>query len=175
MGSVTSASKGRWDAPVMSWPPAMCSPQPFGGVRLPLTVSVLPLPDSVSFPSYIQLPKVPTHRKRDNILEAINIQGIYICFLCLYICNPSLSTHFFPSSAMSSGRHEPWRDAGVSCPFPSPRLSSPGTIFVGEGPIPKYAEGHGKYPSESCLSSPHSSVFPGQLCPCLKSERHCEG
>lgn len=38
--------------PALQWCPAASA------------VSVLPLPDTVSFPSYIQLPKVLTHRKK---------------------------------------------------------------------------------------------------------------
>lgn len=92
MGSVTRVSKGRWDALGMGWP------QPFSGLQPPLTVSVLPPSDTVSFPSYIQLPKVSAHRKKDNILEATNIQGIYISasYACTFVIRVSLIASFPP-------------------------------------------------------------------------------
>lgn len=179
-GWVTSTLKGRWDALAMGWPPATHSHQPFRGVQLPLTESVLPPPDTVSFPSYIQLPEVPAHRKKDNILEAINIQGIYISasYACTFVIRVSPLTSF-PSLQCPLGRAKPQGDVGVCLPPPQPSttartlwaLLGPSLLMKG-GPqnLPKAV---GSIPRRAAFLLPAVQFSLGS--PCLKSERHCKG
>lgn len=149
--------------------------QPFGAVQSPLAMPVLPWPDRVSFPSYIQLPKVPTHRKTHDIPETINIPGIYnsASYACTFVTRVSLLTSSPPLQCPPRTAEDCW----VMLPLTTAwnHTGPPGSILSGEGLTSKAARGHRQHPKESCLSSPCGSVFPGEPCPCLKSKRHCKG
>lgn len=80
-------SKACWDASVLGWPSAPCSTPPFSGVQLPPPCPSSHCLTQSPFHHISSCLKYPLTGKKDDILEVINIQGIYISasYACTFV------------------------------------------------------------------------------------------